>query len=62
MNLSFDADTKVNGWPWFDTAKIAEQIRLCDRVGQLEKGAPKAEELMTTKILDMTAAARPKLG
>ena len=62
MKLSFDADTRANGWAWFDTAKIAEQIRLFDLVGQFEKGAPKAEELMTTKILDMTAAARPKLG
>lgn len=62
MKLSFDAETKVNGWGWFDIARIAEQIRLFDEVGQYEQGAPKAEALMTTAILDLTADARPKLG
>ena len=62
MRLSFDQDTKVHGWGWFDTAKIAEQIRLFDEVGQYEKGAPKAGELMTTAILERTADVRPRLG
>jgi len=62
MKLSFNADTKVNGWGWFDTGKIAEQTRMFDEFEQYEQGAPKAEELMTTAILEMTADARPKLG
>lgn len=62
MMLDFDADTKANGWGWFNTAKIAEQIRLFDEVKQYEQVAPKAEELMTTAILGLTADARPKLG
>lgn len=62
MKLSFDTDTEAHGWGWFDTAKIAEQIRLFDAVKQYEQGAPEAEELMNAKILDLTADARPKLG
>jgi len=62
QKLSFDAATKKDGWGTFDPAAIAEQIAIYDQIGQFKGGAPKLEDVMTTKILDMTAAERPRLG
>jgi len=62
LKLSFDAATKKDGWGTFDPASIAEQIAIYDSIGQFKGGAPKLEDTMTTAILEMTAAERPKLG
>lgn len=61
LKLSFDADTARDGWGTFDPKSIEEQIALFDKIGQYPNGAPKAEDVYTTKILEMSAAARPKL-
>jgi NitT/TauT family transport system substrate-binding protein len=62
LKLSFDADTARDGWGTFDPKSIGEQIALFDKIGQYPNGAPKAEDVYTTKILELSAAARPKLN
>jgi NitT/TauT family transport system substrate-binding protein len=62
LKLSFDDDTKRNGWGTFDPASIESQIALLDKVGQYPNGRPKAEDVYSTKILELSAADRPKLG
>ncbi len=61
LSLSFDANTAANGWGTFKPSDIGDQINLMDEIGMF-KGAskPVLEESMTTKILEMTAADRPK--
>lgn len=62
LKLSFDADTAKDGWGTFDPASIDEQIALLDQVGQYPNGRPATADVLTTRILEMTAAERPKLG
>ncbi|MDR6903548.1 ABC transporter substrate-binding protein [Rhizobium miluonense] len=62
LSLSFDAATGKRGWGTFDPAAIAEQISVYDKIGQFKSGAPKVEDCYSTKILDMTAADRPKIA
>ncbi len=62
LKLSFDADTARDGWGTFDPKSIEEQIALFDKIGQYPNGAPKAEDVYTTKILELSAAERPKLN
>ena len=45
----------------FDPAGWAEQIKLYDDLKQFSAGAPKLEDVITTKILDATKADRPKV-
>ena len=61
LKLSFDASTAKDGWGTFDPASIEEQIALLDQVGQYPNGRPAADEVYSTKILELTAADRPKL-
>ncbi|MBX9457020.1 MAG: ABC transporter substrate-binding protein [Rhizobium sp.] len=61
LKLSFDASTAKDGWGTFDPASLEEQISLYDKIGQYPNGRPKVEDLYTTRILEMTAAERPKL-
>jgi NitT/TauT family transport system substrate-binding protein len=62
LKLSFDDNTARDGWGTFDPASIEDQIALLDKIGQYPNGRPKAEDVYTTKILEMSAAARPKLA
>jgi len=62
LQLSFDADTAKNGWGSFDPAAVQEQIAIYDKIGQFKSGAPKLEDCITTKILEMTAGERPKFS
>ncbi|MCX5497153.1 ABC transporter substrate-binding protein [Kaistia dalseonensis] len=62
LSLSFDAATAKDGWGTFDPASIAEQIAIYDKIGQFKGTAPKLDDVMTTKILELTAAERPKIG
>lgn len=62
LSLSFDAVTGKNGWGVFDPAAIAEQISVYNKIGQFKSGAPKLDDCYSTKILEMTAADRPKLA
>jgi NitT/TauT family transport system substrate-binding protein len=61
LSLSFDANTAVNGWGSFKSSDIGDQIDLMDQIGMF-KGAskPVLAESASTKILEMTAASRPK--
>lgn len=62
LKYVFTGRTRDHGWGSFEPGLWAEQIALYDSFGQFPKGPPKLDEVMTTKILDLTAAARPKLG
>lgn len=58
----FTATTAANGWGTFDPAIWQAQIDLYDQLGQFSAGAPKIDAVVSTAILDATAADRPKLG
>ena len=62
LKLSFDANTARDGWGTFDPASIESQIALLDKIGQYPNGRPKSEDVFTTKILELSAADRPKLA
>jgi len=62
LKLSFDANTARDGWGTFDPGSIENQIALLDKIGQYPNGRPKAEDVYTTKILELSAADRPKLA
>jgi NitT/TauT family transport system substrate-binding protein len=62
LQLSFDAVTGKEGWGFFDPAALQEQISVYATIGQFKSGPPKLEDVYTTKILELTAADRPKFG
>lgn len=62
LGLSFDANTAKNGWGSFKPSDLADQIAVMAEIGMFKGATPKVEESMTTKILEMTAADRPKYG
>ena len=62
LKFAFNANTQANGWGAFDPAVWAEQITLYDELKQFTAGAPKLEDIITTKILDATKAQRAKVG
>lgn len=63
MSLSFDADTKKEGWGTFSPQSLEQQIALYDSIGQYaDTGRPKLAAVYTDKILKMTAGVRPKIG
>ena len=62
LRLSFDDDTARDGWGTFDPASLEEQLALYDSIGQYPNGRPSLEEVHTTRILEMTADMRPRLG
>jgi NitT/TauT family transport system substrate-binding protein len=61
LSLSFDANTAKDGWGTFKPSDIGDQIDIMDEIGMF-KGAtkPVLEETITTKVLEKTAADRPK--
>jgi NitT/TauT family transport system substrate-binding protein len=62
LDVEFNASTKDRGWGSFDPAVWQSQIDLYDELKQFPAGKPKLEQVMTTKILDMTEKDRPKIG
>jgi NitT/TauT family transport system substrate-binding protein len=62
LKFAFNANTQANGWGAFDPAVWAEQIKLYDDLKQFSAGAPKLEDVITSKILDATKAQRAKVG
>lgn len=62
LSLSFDEDTARDGWGTFDPASLERQIALYESIGQYSGERPSLEDVHTTKILEMTADQRPKLG
>ena len=61
-NVEFTARTKDHGWGSFDPAVWEAQIDQYDELKQFQAGKPKPDQVMTTKILDMTENERPKIG
>ena len=62
LTFAFNANTQANGWGAFDPAIWQEQIALYDDLKQFSAGAPKLEDVITTKILEATKGARAKVG
>ena len=62
LRFAFNDRTKAEGWGTFEPANWAEQIALYDSLQQFTNGAPKLDDVMTTKILEMTSGKRPKVG
>ena len=51
-----------HGWGSFDPAVWQAQIDQYDELKQFPAGKPKLDQVMTTKILEMTENDRPKIG
>jgi NitT/TauT family transport system substrate-binding protein len=62
MDVEFTERTKTYGWGSFDPAVWQEQIDLNDALKQFQAGKPKLDQVITTKILEMTEKDRPKIG
>ncbi|ATU91670.1 ABC transporter substrate-binding protein [Phyllobacterium zundukense] len=62
LKLSFDANTAKDGWGTFDPKALDEQLALLDKIGQYPNGRPALEDVYTPKILELSAADRPKLN
>ncbi len=61
-SVEFTERTKTFGWGSFDPAIWQEQIDLHDELKQFPAGKPRLDQVITTKILDMTEKDRPKIG
>jgi NitT/TauT family transport system substrate-binding protein len=62
LGVEFTERTAAHGWGSFDPAVWQDQIDLFDSLKQFSAGKPKAEQVFTTAILEMTDKDRPKLG
>jgi NitT/TauT family transport system substrate-binding protein len=62
LKFAFNENTKVNGWGAFEPKVWQDQIALYDDLKQFSAGPPKLDDVITTKILDATKDARPKIG
>jgi NitT/TauT family transport system substrate-binding protein len=62
FDVEFTARTKDHGWGSFDPAVWQAQIDQYDELKQFPAGKPKLDQVMTTKILEMTENDRPKIG
>jgi NitT/TauT family transport system substrate-binding protein len=62
MSAAFTERTKTFAWGSFDPAVWQEQIDLHDDLKQFSARKPKLEQVITTKILDLTTNDRPKIG
>ncbi len=60
--FAFSDLTRNDGWGAFDPAVWSSQIALFDELKQFGTDAPKAENLMTTSLLEATKGQRAKLG
>jgi len=62
MGVEFTERTKTYGWGSFDIAVWQEQIDLHDALKQFPAGKPRLDQVVTTKILELTEKDRPKIG
>ena len=62
LGFSFNSETKANGWGTMTTSNWEAQLGIYDKLGQFKGKTPKLEDVMTLKVLEATAADRPKLG
>ncbi|HXT07234.1 MAG TPA: ABC transporter substrate-binding protein [Roseiarcus sp.] len=61
LKLTFDANTAAHGWGTFKLSDIGDEIDLMNQIGMFKGAAkPVLEQSATTKILELTAADRPK--
>ncbi len=62
MSVEFTDRTRTYGWGSFDPAVWQAQIDLHDELRQFPAGKPRLDQVVTTKILEMTENDRPKIG
>ena len=62
LKFAFNENTKVNGWGAFEPKVWQDQIALYVDLKQFSAGPPKLDDVITTKILEATKDARPKIG
>ncbi len=62
LGFSFNSNTMENGWGTMSAENWQAQLSTYDKLGQFKGKTPKLEDVMTLKILEATAADRPKLG
>lgn len=62
LGFSFNANTKAHGWGTMNTENWQAQLDTYDKLGQFKGKTPKLSDVMTLKVLEATAADRPKLG
>ena len=62
FSFEYTPRTASYGWGGFDPQVWQDQVDLYDQLKQFPGGKPKLDAVMTTKILEMTAADRPKIG
>jgi NitT/TauT family transport system substrate-binding protein len=62
MSVEFTDRTRTHGWGSFDPAVWQAQIDLHDELRQFPAGKPRLDQVVTTKILEMTENDRPKIG
>lgn len=63
LGLSFDQNTLKTGWGSFEPSAVTDQIDVMDEIGMFNGATkPVTSEVATTKILEMTAADRPRYG
>ncbi len=62
LGLEFDRNTERAGWGTFQPEVWQKQIDLFDEIGQLPAGKPIVSDVITTTLLEATAAHRPKIG
>jgi NitT/TauT family transport system substrate-binding protein len=62
LGVEFTERTASHGWGSFDPAVWQDQIDLFDALKQFSAGKPKADQVFTTAILEMTDKDRPRLG
>jgi NitT/TauT family transport system substrate-binding protein len=62
LGVEFNGRTASLGWGSFDPAVWQDQIDLFEALKQFSAGKPKADQVFTTAILEVTEKDRPKLG
>jgi NitT/TauT family transport system substrate-binding protein len=62
MTYMFDDNTAKDGWGTMSKDKWQGQLDLWGQLDQFKGSAPTVDDVMTTAILDATAADRPKVG
>jgi len=62
LDFSFNSVTKEHGWGSMNSANWEDQLGTYHRLGQFKGKTPKLSDVMTLKVLEATAADRPKFG
>jgi NitT/TauT family transport system substrate-binding protein len=63
MRLSFDQDTRIHGWGWFDPARVNEALDLFAAVDFFkDKKKPAVADFITTQFIEATRDSRPRLS